>query len=254
LLLLAVADDAIGLLIIAIFYPDPNHPPQYLWLILVAVGMLAAFIMKKFGIKQWWLYLFIAGGFAWFGMFKCGMHPSLASVLIVPFIPNTEKMEEQLGTMAGEDDDDFKTPLGHCEHKISPFVDFGLIFFGISNSGVQFSEISNLTLIIYLSLLVGKTLGITLFSKFSVSVLKCELPKGMSMKEVLIAGLVASMGLTVALFISGSAFVDVGLQAAAKMGALFSASAFIIVPVWAKMIRIEKILHPKALDDIHLRE
>ena len=252
LLLLAVADDAIGLLIIAIFYPDPNHLPQYLWLLLVVVGMGVAFIMKKFGIKQWWLYLFVAGGIAWFGMYKCGMHPSLASVLVVFFIPNTKEMESKLGTISGEQGNDEsirsnsenRTCLENCEHRISPFVDYGLILFGISNAGVQLSEISNLTLIIFLSLIIGKTMGITLFTKFSVSVLKFELPKGMQGKDVFIAGFIAGMGLTVALFIAGSAFVDESLQAAAKMGALFSAFVFLIAPIWGKLIEIEKVVHP----------
>ena len=245
LLLLAVADDAIGLMIIAIFYPDPSHPPQYIWLILVAVGMLVAFLMRKFGVQQWWMYLFIAGGIAWFGMYKCGMHPSLASVLIVPFIPNTEKMETKLGTISGEKDEDVRcTALNDCEHKISPFVDFGLIFFGISNAGVQFSEVSNLTLIVFLALIIGKTLGITLFTKFSVSVLKFELPQGMESKDVLVSGFVAGMGLTVALFIAGSAFTDPSLQSAAKMGALFSAVAFLIAPIWGKIMKVEKVLYP----------
>ena len=245
LLLLAVADDAIGLMIIAIFYPDPSHPPQYIWLILVVVGMLVAFLMKKFGIQQWWLYLFVAGGIAWFGMYKCGMHPSLASVLIVPFIPNTEKIETTFGSISGEKDEEVKyTALNDCEHKISPFVDFGLIFFGISNAGVQFSEVSNLTLIVFLALIIGKTAGITLFTKFSVSVLKFELPQGMQNKDIIVAGFVAGMGLTVALFIAGSAFTNESLQAAAKMGALFSAIVFLIAPIWGKIMRVEKVLYP----------
>lgn len=247
LLLLAVADDAIGLLIIAIFYPDPNHPPQYIFLILVAVGMGVAYLMRRFGVQKWWAYLFIAGGIAWFGMYMCGMHPSLASVLVVPFIPNklTETIEEKFGSISGEKDEDVRhTCLHHCEHKISPVVDFGLIFFGISNAGVEFSEVSTLTLIVFLSLMLGKTLGITLFTKFSTGILKLPLPEGMQNKDVVLASFVAAMGLTVALFISGSAFTDISLQSAAKMGALFSAAVFLIAPIWAKILRIEKVLYP----------
>lgn len=242
LLLLAVADDAIGLIIIAIFYPDPNHPPQYIFLVLVAVGMLIAFLMRKFGVKQWWAYLFIAGAFAWFGMYKCGMHPSLASVLVVVFMPNTKEFTEKFGSMAGENPEKYApTCLENCEHKISPFVDFGLIFFGISNAGVQFSEVSNLTLIILLALILGKTLGISLFTMVSTKLLKFELPNGMKDRDVFVAGVVAGMGLTVALFIAGSAFTDPSLQAAAKMGALFSAAIFIIAPIVGKLMKVEKV-------------
>lgn len=242
LLLLAVADDAIGLIIIAVFYPDPNHPPQYIYLLLVAAGMLIAFLMRKFGIKQWWAYLFIAGAVAWFGMYKCGMHPSLASVLVVVFMPNTKEVEEKFGSLAGEDSHKYPpTCLEHCEHRISPFVDFGLIFFGISNAGVQFSEVSNLTFIVLLALILGKTFGISIFTAVSTKIFKFELPNGMKDRDVLVAGVVAGMGLTVALFIAGSAFTDPSLQAAAKMGALFSAGIFVIAPIVGKLIKVEKV-------------
>lgn len=242
LLLLAVADDAIGLIIIAVFYPDPNHPPQYIYLLLVAGGMLIAFLMRKFGVKQWWAYLFIAGAVAWFGMYKCGMHPSLASVLVVVFMPNTEEVEEKFGSMAGQEKEDCPpTCLDQCEHRISPFVDFGLILFGISNAGVQFSEVSNLTFIVLMALILGKTLGISLFTAASTKIFKFELPNGMKDRDVLVAGVVAGMGLTVALFIAGSAFTDPSLQAAAKMGALFSAAIFLIAPIVGKLMKVEKV-------------
>ena len=65
LLLLAVADDAIGLGIIAIFYGDPAHPAQPQWLLLVALAMGAAFAMRKANVRSWVPYVFIAGTISW---------------------------------------------------------------------------------------------------------------------------------------------------------------------------------------------
>ncbi|MEG1583419.1 MAG: Na+/H+ antiporter NhaA, partial [Anaerovorax sp.] len=68
LLLLAVADDGVGLAIIAIFYPDPTMPTEPFWLLFVVAGMLVAALMKKKGLNNYVPYIFIAGTMAWIGM------------------------------------------------------------------------------------------------------------------------------------------------------------------------------------------
>ena len=78
LLLLAVADDAIGLGIIAVFYPDPEHPVAPSWLLLVAAGMAAAYIMRRFHVSQWPVDILIAGGLSWVGLVKSSVEPALA--------------------------------------------------------------------------------------------------------------------------------------------------------------------------------
>ena len=87
LLLLAVADDALGLVIIAIFYGDPALPAQPVWLLLVLVGMLVAFGLRMTGVRNWLPYIFIAGPIAWYGLILAHLHAALALVFIVPFLP-----------------------------------------------------------------------------------------------------------------------------------------------------------------------
>ena len=69
LLLLAVADDAIGLVIIAVFYSTQVHP---LWLLLTAGGMATAFAFRRLGVTWWPVYILIAGGMSWVGLVKAG--------------------------------------------------------------------------------------------------------------------------------------------------------------------------------------
>ena len=68
LLLLAVADDAIGLGIIAIFYPDAHHPVEPLWVLLTVGGMAVAYLMRRAGVRYWLAYVLIAGGMSWVGL------------------------------------------------------------------------------------------------------------------------------------------------------------------------------------------
>ncbi len=91
LLLLAVADDAIGLVIIAVFYGDPSLPAQPQFLALCALGMGIAFAMRKMDIKSWIPYIAVGGPLAWLGLSLAHLHPALALVFIVPFLPGPRR-------------------------------------------------------------------------------------------------------------------------------------------------------------------
>ena len=224
LLLLAVADDAIGLGIIAIAYPDPQHPTVWSNAIWILPGMGAAYLFRRFHVQNWVPYIAVGGAFSWWGLYSAHLHPALALVFIVPFIPGPRR---DLGMFVEDSDDptgetdQIVSPLEQFEHDLKLLVDFGLFFFAFANAGVAFAEVTGLTWIVLLSLIVGKTLGITLFSYAGV-LCGLPLPEGMQLRHLVLTGVIAGIGLTVALFVSGQAFVDPSLQGAAKMGALTS--------------------------------
>lgn len=235
LLLLAIADDAIGLVIIAVFYPDINNPVEPLWLLLTVGGMMLAYLLRKFKVNNYWPYLLFGGTLSWFGLHNAHLHPALALVVIIPFLPHP-KME--MGHLFEEADND-KFALTRFEHEWKVIVDFGLFMFGLANAGVEFSEIGTPTWLIFLSLLLGKTIGIFGFGSLG-KLLGFPLPNGMGKKELFLAGIVAALGLTVALFVAGSAFNKGPIQDAAKMGALFSAIAALIAIILGKALRVKE--------------
>ncbi|KUO58870.1 MAG: sodium:proton antiporter [Gracilibacter sp. BRH_c7a] len=240
LLLLAIADDAIGLGIIAIFYPDPTMPTEPTWLLLVAAAMALAFIMRKMKVQSYWPYIFGSGVLAWIGMHNAHLHPALSLVFIVPFLIHPVSSN---GELTGH------SSLDHFEHQFKPFVDFGLIMFGISNAGVVFSGISNLTWIVFFALLVGKTFGVFIMGSIS-RMLGFPLPDNMGKKELFLAGVIAALGLTVALFVAGVAYIDVALQGAAKMGALFTAFVAILAIVLGRVLGVKKIDDTEKVRDV----
>ena len=233
LLLLAVADDGIGLMIIAIFYPTQD--PEWLNALWSVPGMIAAFLLRKKKVHSWVPYIAIGGALSWWGLYSAHLHPALALVPIVPFLPGPARDE---GLFRDDESTVETDTLNNFEHDLKGFVDFGLFFFAFANAGVQFSNLSNLTWIVFLSLLVGKTVGITLFS-WAGTLFKCPLPDGMQVKHLVVAGVVAGLGLTVALFVSGQAFKNVDLQGAAKMGALFSGGIAILALGLGKMLGVK---------------
>ena len=100
-----------------------------------------------------------------------------------------------------------------------------------------FSSVSVLTFIIFLSLFIGKTFGIFIFAK-AAALLGWKMPKKICNAELLLIGMVAGVGLTVSLFVADIAYVEEGVKAAAKMGALLSMlsgfSAFVLSKIFSK--------------------
>lgn len=233
LLLLAIADDAIGLVIIAIFYPDPTVPADPRWLFLVACGMVVAWWLRSAKVKNYWPYLIAGGGLSWAGLFLAHLHPALALVPVVPFLPHARKEEKHLF----EQDPADRSTLATFEHEWKIVVDFGLFMFGLANAGVEFSGIGAATWLVLFALVIGKTGGITLMGLIGERI-GFPLPKGMGWHELAVAGMVAGIGFTVALFVAGEAFTDPLTQGAAKMGAMLSIGAALLAAVTARLLKV----------------
>jgi len=235
ILLLAIADDAIGLAIIAVFYPDPSLPVSPHWLLLTLMGMLTAVLLRKLKTKSYWPYLAVSGSASWFGLHNANLHPALALVFIVPFLPHPWRETQHLFEADPRD----RSTLHRFEYDWKIIVDFGLFMFGLANAGVAFSEFGTATWLVLASLVAGKTFGIFLCS-FIGEKLGFPLPDGMGKRDLLVAGVIAGIGFTVALFVAGEAFTDPDIQGAAKMGAMLSIAAFPAAFMVARLVGIRK--------------
>ena len=263
LLLLAVADDAIGLIIIAVAYGDPNHPAQPIWLLLVLGGVLIAVGLRKLRVNYWSIYVLTAGVASWIGLINAALHPALALAIVVPTFPSTSPppgvgplsvlrnafrrsippSEIGLGDTTLPEvarNASIESSVGHSEHSVAVHhhdpkaalhaferhiklpVDLGMFFFTLSNAGVRLNNIGALTVSMLLALVLGKIIGIT-FLVLGAAKVRCAPLNGRigAAQLSMISGM-ASIGLTVALFIAGEAFQQEKLQAEAKMGALLS--------------------------------
>ncbi len=236
LVLLAVADDGIGLAIIAIFYPDPLLPVRPVWLLLTVAGMIVAYLVRKNRIRSYWPYLIAGGSLSWAGLYQSRLHPALALIFIIPFLPHAAFESKHFF----EDDPADHSTIARFEHEWKVIVDFGLFLFGLANAGVQFSNIGTPTGLVTAALLIGKTCGIFLFGLLAVR-MGFPLPASMQKEELFVTGIVAGFGFTVALFVSGVAFIDPAHQAAAKMGAMFSCSAALLAIIAGRVLKIRKV-------------
>ena len=102
LLLLAVADDAIGLVIIATVYTDPLHPVDPVWMLLLLAALAISFCLRRFlGAQHWAWYVLLGGAPAWIGLAKASLHPALALCFVVPMMPSAPPRDKpnQLPTL-----------------------------------------------------------------------------------------------------------------------------------------------------------
>lgn len=258
LLLLAIADDAAGLVILAIFYPTGELAIHWLLLSVgaaVLVFVLANWLPRKLDagkemrptstwVRQslsYWPYL-IASCISWYGFMRAGIHPALGLLPIVPTIPHADRA---FGLFA-EAEQYLTDLLNDIEHKLKTPVEIILFFFGLLNAGVEFNAIGEPTWLVLGGLLIGKPVGILIMGALAAHVFRLGLPAGMRTIDLLVIGCVAAIGFTVSLFIASVAFdanTMLGatpVQDAAKMGALFSFAAAIISIVVGKLCRVQK--------------
>ena len=236
LLLLAIADDAAGLIILAVFFPSGDLAPEWLGLSVasaVAVYFLANRLPRMLDSSRgdnhftkiaeklsFWPYL-IAGCGSWYGFQQAGIHPALGLLPIVVTIPHADITFGLFDAKKLEQHD----LLNDIEHKMKVPVEFILLLFGFANAGVEFSAIGEATWLVLAGLLIGKPIGIFLFGWLAAGPLRLGLPEGMKMNHLVVIGFIAAIGFTVSLFISAVAFPPGDIQDAAKMGALFSFGA-----------------------------
>jgi NhaA family Na+:H+ antiporter len=221
LLLLAIADDALGLLIIAAFYP--TGPLRWLdFALFLGAGMVVAWWLSKRRVASFWPYVLGAGVLSWVGFYRGGLHPALALVPIIPFLPHAAR-DPGLFVEAPDGHD----TLNEFEHRLKRPVDVMLFFFGLVNAGVVLGNAGAGTWFVLISILLGKPIGIVLATAVSTAA-GLHLPKTVNMRDVIVIGIVAGIGFTVALFFATAAFPYGRLLDETKMGALLSFGAFFI--------------------------
>lgn len=216
LLLLAIADDALGLILLAVFYP--TGPLSFLKLAGLMIPALAVSVwLKQRRTRSFWPYVVFGGGLSWAALHFGGLHPALALVPIMPFLPHAER---DLG-MFNRREHGLPDTLNQFEHFFKVPVQFVLLLFGLVNAGVPFGGAGTGTWIVFLALLLGKPLGIVASTLLSVKA-GLRAPGGLTPVHTLVVGVTAGIGFTVALFFATAAFAPGPVLDEVKMGALLS--------------------------------
>ena len=232
LLLLAIADDALGLIVLAIFYPAGAVRPVEFILIL-SMALAGCWTLRRLRVMNFWPYVAIGGVIAWLAFFRGGLHPALALVPIVPFLPHAARdagMFEQALVPGGD-------ALTRFERVMGVPAEIILFLFGLVNAGVPVASIGAGTWIVMTALLAGKPLGIVA-ATLAARPLGAALPATLTPRDLFVIGCVAGIGFTVALFFCTAAFPDGDLLDPTKMGALLSLLAAPLAWLAAAALRV----------------
>ena len=269
LLALAVIDDLGAIMVIAIFYSSG----------VVAGGLIVAgsaiaiiFAMQRLGIRAKAAYI-PPSLVVWGGVYVAGIHPTIAGVvigLITPvrawlgpdgFVAGVRKQldhieesedtssHELAGTLRNVEDArrEAMSPAESLIEMLHPWVAFGIMpLFALVNAGVTVSGGSldetswQVLSAVGMGLVVGKPLGVLVFSWLSLRLGIATLPAGLTYRHLTVLGIVAGIGLTMALFIAQLAFGDEQLLAAAKLGVLAASGVAAVIALAAGRLFLDE--------------
>jgi NhaA family Na+:H+ antiporter len=235
LLLLAIADDALGMIVLAVFYPQGPVHAAWLLLSLGAVGVGMGFWALRIRHFAW--YLLVPGAISWVGFALSGLHPALGLLPIVPILPNVHTPKILPGW-------NFVDPseLDSFEYWLRNPVEVILGLFALCNAGLPLGGLDagqlSVSLLVLAALLIGKPLGIVLTGLASVKLL--GLRTTLSWAQMLVVSCAAGIGFTVAIFVATVAFAPGPIADAAKLGAVASFVAGAIAWAVAKAAGVSR--------------
>lgn len=232
LLLLAIADDALGLVLLAAFYPSaPVRPVPFI--LLVGAACLLAWFLRRQRTRSFWPYVIGAGTVSWFGFYLGGLHPALALVPVLPFVPHAARDAGLFIEPLRPKHD----PLSEFEHWWKVPVEFILFAFALTNAGVPVTAAGTTTWIVLAALIVGKPIGIAL-ATFAAELVGFRRSEGLPWSHVMVLGITAGIGFTVALFFTTASFAPGATLDQAKLGALMSVSAGLLAILAGRFVGI----------------
>ena len=253
LLALAIIDDIVAVLIIAIFY---SGGLDYSGFVMASLGVLMVLGFQQMGIGSAYAYV-LPGAIVWTGLLMTGAHPTLAGVVLGLMTPvlSTRTRENPLHVASRVVNDlrernshdakdvtglshplrelrlaqrEILPPVIRVQMTLHPWVAFGIMpLFALANAGVSVGGIDLsaegpqwVMIGVALALVAGKPLGVIGLSWLMVRLGWCSLPPGVSWGGICLTGLLAGVGFTMSIFIAMLAFADENLLGAAKLGVL----------------------------------
>ena len=238
---LAVADDILAIVVIALFY---GQTPNLVWCLASLVVVLVLAFLNWIGVYSARPYILV-GLVLWFCMFNSGIHATLAGVILGFFLPSRSdlrlgSLRDWLGAKAIELEDDYDDeshvlgqhdfthaavevekamhrvtpPLQRVEHRISTFVNFFILpVFAFVNAQVRIVGADPMAILgdhvaqgVYCGAVFGKPIGIILVTFIVVKIGLSALPPKVDWKQIIAVGIMGGLGFTMSILISGLAF------------------------------------------------
>ena len=238
---IAVVDDLIAIVIIAMFYTGELHGASLIAAIAIAVAMA---LLNRRGVRSLWPYLLL-GLALWIVVLRSGVHATLAGVVTGFLIPH----------VTGDDDtadpDRSPSPLLRLEDDLHPFVAYGVLpLFALANAGLDLSTTplgaltTALPMGVLLALLIGKPLGIFSAAWLGRKAGLVDYPAGVGNSVLFGMAILCGIGFTMSLFIASLAYREPLLQAEATLGVFAASVLSALLGVWW----LQRVLPTRSID------
>jgi NhaA family Na+:H+ antiporter len=212
LLALAVIDDIGAILIIALVY---SSGIAYSWLLASVLAVVLILTLAKMNVTSIFTYI-LCGILLWYGLYRTGVHPTLAGVILGLLTPNIEKPDSDLHDI----DDGSVSYIEYLEAKLHPYSSLFIVpIFAMANTGVvitgeslRAASSSVIAWGIFVGLVIGKPLGVVVAAIAASKSRIADLPEDAPIGKLIATGSAAGIGFTVALFIADLAFENQELQ------------------------------------------
>jgi NhaA family Na+:H+ antiporter len=231
LLALAVIDDIGAILIIAFVYSTGF---KFSWLAasVISIGFIS--LLKRAKVSSIFVYAIFAFTL-WFSLYKTGVHPTLAGVILGLLVPNVHLKRTKIVDV----EDGSVSVIEWLEHKFHPMSTFFIVpLFAFANTGVVITSDSirgaSQSLIawgIFFGLVIGKPLGVLVAALSARSMKVAELPDGVDKSSLVATGSAAGIGFTVAIFIANLAFTEPVIQDIAVIAVIFASVVSAVISV-----------------------
>jgi NhaA family Na+:H+ antiporter len=231
LLALAVIDDIGAILIIAFVYSTGF---KFSWLAasVISIGFIS--LLKRAKVSSIFVYTIFAFTL-WFSLYKTGVHPTLAGVILGLLVPNVHLKRTKIVDV----EDGSVSVIEWLEHKFHPISTFFIVpLFAFANTGVVITSDSirgaSQSLIawgIFFGLVIGKPLGVLVAALSARSMKVVELPDGVDKSSLVATGSAAGIGFTVAIFIANLAFTESVIQDIAVIAVIFASVVSAVISV-----------------------
>lgn len=246
----AIVDDLGAVMVIAIFFTENLH----INMLLTALGLLAFLYFLSYKNMYSKTLNIIVGIVIWVLFLKSGIHPTIAGVLLAFAVPISQKIktntfiegldnivakikkakdpeepilsDDQLHYLDDLDDytDKYKSPLQSLEHSLHSAVSYFIIpIFALANAGVAINSDGlemNLVISIIVALVLGKSIGVTLFVVLMKKLKVISVPDSINLQHIIGVAFLAGIGFTMAIFIAGLAFTNPSYIDSSKIGIL----------------------------------
>jgi NhaA family Na+:H+ antiporter len=231
-LLIALTCDALGFIAIGLVQSTPDlRLVEGALLMAAAIGVAVA--LRRYRVTRFWPYVAIGGTLAWFAFYRSGVHPAMALVPIIPWMPHAAR---DPGFFV-DAEPDAPDALSQYERWWRYPSHFAVLLFGLVNAGVSFSALELGTWGIPIGAVIGRPLGLAIGVGAALAV-GLHLPRGVGWRELAVAGFILAIGFGIGLFFCAVLLPAGQLRHEISMGVLMTLAAIPIALLMARALRI----------------